>query len=127
MVLQPMALATPVDNSLPEWQVDARSLGMEPRTSRYDTLSMGSAKSTRLMPEKDLHPIIWVRTAPERITGDRDTGRLRHRQSGTPADRAPGWYAGRPGWYTGMVHRMVPRHWKTERNLLNCRLLLSFS
>ena len=33
MVLQPMALATPVANSLPEWQVDARSLGMEPRTS----------------------------------------------------------------------------------------------
>ena len=120
MVLQPMALATPVDNSLPEWQVDARSLGMEPRTFRYDTLSMGCAKSTRLMPEKDLHPIIEDHRSPghgqNATPAVRDTSRPgpggpAHRQTGTPADQntgtpehrdgIPADRDGTPGWYTG--------------------------
>ena len=110
MVLQPMALATPVDNLLPEWQVDARSLGMEPMTSRYDTLSMGSAKSTRLMPEKDLHPIIadhrrpghrQTETPAVRDTGRPGPGGPADRETGTPADRNTGMVYRQ----TGMVHR----------------------
>ena len=92
-----MVLATTVPNLLPEWQVDARSLGVEPRTSRYDTLTMGSAKKHPAEDGKGL------RTALDRITGDRqmgppadqDTGMV-YGRTGTPADRD-----GTPGWYTG--------------------------
>ena len=62
----------------------------------------------------------WGRKRTENSTrqdhrrpADGATGRPGHRD-GIRADRD----TGRPGRYTGMVHRMVSGHWKTERNLL---------